>query len=470
MTICASCGREFEASSDTELMCPQCAAESLSSKPADALPGRGFVMGPIQPPNPRQRTPGRLQQGIESPTIVLIALNTLVYLIMAFQGRSFLNFDSGLLLSWGANSGALTSGGQWWRLLTSTFEHGGLLHIALNMWCLYNLGWLAELLFGRTRYTLLYLMCGIGGSLGSICWRGNGLSVGASGAIFGIAGALIPAMMLHGNPQLRAALKGQLSSIALFVFYNLAFGAAVRGIDNAAHIGGLLTGLVLGAAFPTGLDRHRRSGQMRVIGGTLLMLLLFAGAGAYAHHRNQGYIESDNASDSYQRGDVNGAIAHAQRAAAITPQDPHAQFMLGTLLMGQHSYTEAVAPFIATTRLRPQFGPAWVNLCVAQLELKLPQDALPNCEQGVKLSPNEAESWFNLGRVRYAIHDLTGARDALAKAVELNPQGFDENLQYALMLISTGETAKALPYLRKARDLHPQDEDVAKLLLQAQGN
>ncbi len=106
--------------------------------------------------------------------------------------------------NWGANAGALTSGGQWWRLLTSTFEHGGLLHIALNMWCLYNLGWLAELLFGRSRFTLLYLMCGIGGSLGSICWRGNGISVGASGAIFGIAGALIPAMMLHSNQRLRA--------------------------------------------------------------------------------------------------------------------------------------------------------------------------------------------------------------------------------------------------------------------------
>ena len=450
MTICASCGREFEASSDTEWMCPQCAAESLSSRPVEAVPGR-------------------LRQLLESPTIVLIALNTLVYLIMAFQGRSFFTFDSELLLHWGANSGALTSGGQWWRLLTSTFEHGGLLHIALNMWCLYNLGWLAELLFGRSRFTLLYLLCGIGGSLGSICWRGTGLSVGASGAIFGIAGALIPAMMLHGNQELRAALKGQLSSIALFVFYNLAFGAAVPGIDNAAHVGGLLTGLALGAAFPTGRDRHQRSGQMRVAAGTLLMLLAFAGAGAFARQRNQGYIESDNASDAYQRGDLNGAIAHAERAAALKPDDAHTQFMLGTLLLDQHRYAEAVGPFTNTTRLRPGFGPAYVNLCQAQVELKQLQEALANCEHGAQLSPNEAESWFNLGRVRYAMHNLTGARDALAKAVSLNPQGFDENLQYALMLISTGETAKAVPYLQKAHDLHPQDEDVTRLLMQAQG-
>jgi membrane associated rhomboid family serine protease/Flp pilus assembly protein TadD len=450
MTICSSCGREFQASSDGEALCPQCAAEYLSSRPVTARPSR-------------------LRLYLESPTIILIALNTLVYLIMAFQGHRFITFDSELLLNWGANSGALTSGGQWWRLFTCTFEHGGLLHIALNMWCLYSLGWLAELLFGRSRFILLYLMCGIGGSLGSICWRGNSLSVGASGAIFGIAGALIPAMMLHGNPQLRAALKGHLTSIGLFVFYNLAFGAAVRGIDNAAHVGGLLTGLALGFAFPTGLDRHQRRGQMRVAAGTLVMLLAFGGAAIYARRHNQGYIESDYASDAFERGDVNGAIAHAQRAVALEPDDAHTQFMLGTLLLDQHRYAEAVAPFTTTTRLRADFGPAYVNLCAAQLELKQTQEALANCEHGAQLSPNDAESWFNLGRARYANHNPTGARDALAKAVSLNPQGFDENLQYGLMLISTGEDAKAVPYLQKAHNLHPQDEDVTRLLLQAQG-
>ena len=86
MMICSSCGREFEASSDTESLCPQCSAEVLSAKPGEAAPGR-------------------LQLLFESPTIVLIALNTLVYLIMAWQTRSFLNFDLGLLLNWGANAG-----------------------------------------------------------------------------------------------------------------------------------------------------------------------------------------------------------------------------------------------------------------------------------------------------------------------------------------------------------------------------
>ncbi len=444
-----SSGQEFEASPNTDASCPQCPAEQLSTGPEEAQPRR-------------------LRQALESPTIVLIALNTLVYLIMALEGHNFLNFDVKLLLSWGANSGALTCGGQWWRLLTSTFEHGGLLHIALNMWCLFNLGWLAELLFGRSRFTLLYLMCGIGGSLGSIWWRGNGISVGASGAIFGIAGALIPAMLLHSNPQLRAMLKGQLTSIALFVIYNLAFGAALRGTDNAAHIGGLLTGLILGAAFPTGPDRDEQRGRLRVSAATLVMLLAFAGTGAFARQRDEPYIEIEKAADAHERGDSDAAIDHAQRAVALRPEEAHAQFMLGTLLLNAHRYADAVGPFTSTTRLRPKFGPAYVNLCVAQRELKLLDAALASCEQGSRLAPTEAESWFNLGRVRYELHDVVGARDALAKSVSLNPEGFDENLQYGLMLISNGETGKAVPYLHKAHDLHPQDEDVTKLLMQVQ--
>ena len=465
MNICTSCGREFEAGSDSESLCPQCAAESGSSTlAAQTLRVEGGTRASAMEVSPRRR-----RLWLESPTLALIALNVLVYLAMAAQGHGFFLFDSELLLRWGANSGALTSSGQWWRLLSSTFEHGGLIHIALNMWCLYNLGWLAELLFGRRRFTLLYLLCGIGGSLGSICWRGNGLSVGASGAIFGIAGALIPAMMLHGNPQLRAALKSQLSSVALFVFYNLAFGAAVPGIDNAAHIGGLLTGLVLGAAYPTGLERRMPSGRRRALAGTVLMLLAFAGAASFARRHNQAYIEGENASDAYARGDVNGAIAHAQRAVAIKPEDAHSQFMLGALLMDQRRYSEAVAPLARTTQLRPEFGPAYIELCAAQFGMKQLPEALASCEHGAQFSPRDSDSWLNLGRVRYAMGNFNGARDALAKAVALQPQGFDENLQYALMLIATGDEAKAVPYLQKAHDLHPQDADVSRILEQTRG-
>ena len=450
MSFCASCGREFQASSDAETSCLQCSAELSPTKPVAA-------------PAPR-----RIRRTFESPTVVLVALNTLIYLLMAYEGHSFLQFDTTLLLQWGANSGALTSGGQWWRLLTSTFEHGGLMHIALNMWCLYNLGWLAELLFGRSRFALLYLMCGVGGSLASVCWHGNGLSVGASGAIFGIAGALIPAMLLSTNQKLRIALKGQLISISIFVVYSLAVGSSSSGTDNAAHVGGLLTGLVLGTAFPTGLGRSERDGQFRAVVGVVTMILAFVGAGIFAAHHNEPYIEIQKATEAHERGDLPSAVAHAIKAVQLRPDNVRWQFMLGTLLLDEKRYADAVGPFTAATKLQPKWGPSYVNLCLAQRELNMLKEALANCEQGARFAPTDTESWFNLGRVRYELDDLTGARDALARAVSLNPQGFDENLQYALMLISAGETDKAIPYLQKAHDLRPQDVDAAKLLIQAQ--
>jgi cytochrome c-type biogenesis protein CcmH/NrfG len=85
----------------------------------------------------------------------------------------------------------------------------------------------------------------------------------------------------------------------------------------------------------------------------------------------------------------------------------------------------------------------------------------------VQLSPADSESWLSLGRARYAAGNLQGARDALAKAVALHPQGFDENLQYALMLIATGDTPRAVPYLQKAHNLRPQDSQVTRMLEQA---
>jgi tetratricopeptide (TPR) repeat protein len=208
---------------------------------------------------------------------------------------------------------------------------------------------------------------------------------------------------------------------------------------------------------------------MRVAAGTLIMLLVFVEAGAFARHYNQSYIDLEQAADALEHGNMNAAIAHAQRAATTKPQDPQAQFMLGTMLIEAHRYADAIAPLTSTTRLRTNFGPAFVNLCVAQRELNLLTDALANCEHGAQLSPANAESWFSLGRVRYALHDFPGARDALAKAVALNPNGFDENLQYALMLISNGETSKAVPYLKKAHNLRPRDEGVTKFLTQTQG-
>jgi rhomboid protease GluP len=167
-------------------------------------------------------------------------------------------------------------------MLTSVFLHGGVIHIALNMWALFNLGILAEILYGRRNYTILYLLCGLGGSALSIFWHPNQVGIGASGAIFGIAGALLPALKFQKNPRIAAALRGSFSSIGLFVIYNLLFGAAIPFIDNAAHLGGLITGMVAGYFLPSYTIEEERNQTGRtaavfaIVFGMIVAIAIFA--------------------------------------------------------------------------------------------------------------------------------------------------------------------------------------------------
>ncbi len=178
-------------------------------------------------------------------TLVIFGINIAVFLGMALAGVSITDPTSQELLHWGANYGQWTLSGDWWRLVSSMFLHIGVIHIALNMWCLWSLGMLCESLYGPWTFAAVYLICGVGGSLASIAWHPYGVSAGASGAIFGIAGALIASLKFGEFSLPRSLVSSQLSSLVGFLAYSLIFGAISGRTDNAAHAGGLVTGLVL---------------------------------------------------------------------------------------------------------------------------------------------------------------------------------------------------------------------------------
>src|SRR5690606_16266500 len=137
----------------------------------------------------------------------------------------------------------LTTDGQWWRLLTSTFLHGGLMHILANMYGLLFVGIFLEPLLDKKKYMLVYLTTGILASVASIWWYDATVSVGASGAIFGLYGFFLACLLLKVFPPDFG--KAFLTSTLVFVGFNLLMGFT-GGIDNAAHIGGLVCGFILG--------------------------------------------------------------------------------------------------------------------------------------------------------------------------------------------------------------------------------
>lgn len=186
------------------------------------------------------------------------------YITYIIMGICFIMFlitgmgnDTGVLIEYGANLDVLVKNGEYYRLLTSMFLHSGLLHLFFNMYALYIIGTQVESFFGKTKYLIIYLLSGISGSLLSVAFNVNTVSVGASGAIFGLFGAL-----LYFGYNYRGYLGNVIKSQILpVVIINLIFGFISTGVDVAGHIGGLIGGIivssVLGSSDEKGIDINR---------------------------------------------------------------------------------------------------------------------------------------------------------------------------------------------------------------------
>jgi rhomboid protease GluP len=186
-------------------------------------------------------------------TYLLLAINIAVYLWMVTHGVNPKMPSDYALLHYGANEPWLVLHGEWYRLLTATFVHVGLLHIATNMWCLWNLGILGEPLVGPLGLIAIYMLTGIAGNLLSMAWNVSHtamfhdasyllqIGAGASGAVFGIAGILIVLLSNHRLPFPWEELRRLRSSVIKFAAINL-----VIGLSTMVIIGGFLSGLALG--------------------------------------------------------------------------------------------------------------------------------------------------------------------------------------------------------------------------------
>ena len=193
-----------------------------------------------------------------SVTAVLVMANIAWFAIVASQGGGWLVPQAGVIIHWGSNFGPLTLNGEWWRLFTCMFVHFGLLHLAFNMWVLWSLGRVTERMFGSLHYAVLYVFAGLCGSMASLWWHPNVNSAGASGAIFGILGGLLAFVLNPASGVPPTIVASQRRSIVLFIAYNLIGGITHQGIDNAAHLGGLIGGVLMGWLLTRPLDATAR--------------------------------------------------------------------------------------------------------------------------------------------------------------------------------------------------------------------
>jgi len=241
---------------------------SYSPTPGPEILPPGAGMPPPQPV--RKPRPG---WAAAPATYLLVGINCAVFLAMLTRGLSVWAPTPDQLVSWGADqTGYVLILGEWWRIVTAMFVHVGILHLATNMWCLWNLGLLAEPLMGSVGVLAVYILTGAAGNLLSNCvnWWMNysdwirfhdfgvfPAGAGASGAVFGIAGALIVLLKSNRLPVPPLELKKLRRSVIYFAALNLILGLSISGgnmfvhsglnIDNMAHVGGFTSGLLFAA-------------------------------------------------------------------------------------------------------------------------------------------------------------------------------------------------------------------------------
>jgi rhomboid protease GluP len=217
-------------------------------------PGQQVIDATMQQP---QRV--RLTLPLAKPRLVyaLLAANVIMYILTSLLASRY-GFGGALdILGWKENS--KIDAGQYWRLLTPMVLHGGLTHLLFNSWALYSLGTEAERVFGTVRFAAVYLLAGLAGSIASYMFNPAAPSVGASGAIFGLFGALAAFSYTSRSLIGWEASRMQLGQMATLVMINLAFGFSIPNIDNSAHIGGLIVGGLAGLGLAPRYAVDRRS-------------------------------------------------------------------------------------------------------------------------------------------------------------------------------------------------------------------
>ncbi len=286
-------------------------------------------------------------------TTALVAINLTVFVGMVVTGAGFLNFDPRAALRWGGNYGPWTLNGDWWRLVTAGFVHGGLVHLAVNMWCLWSLGQLSERLFGRFQTFFIYLLTGVGGALLSIAHNPRNLEVGASGAVFGIAGALL-AGVKFGNLAIAANKKQAIiGSMMFFVLVNFLLGSGISAlgsnIDNMCHLGGFVTGLLMGVPMGGFAQRHKAFQWATVLVTTLLLTFAYKELeGKYGIPR-----ELQQAQIALSKKDYKQAILLLEKYTSSNPNDDHIWTVLGDLYAEKNQQDKAVAAYQQALRANP---------------------------------------------------------------------------------------------------------------------
>jgi len=435
-------------------------------------------------------------------TLTILALNLLFFILETLAGGSN---NPGVLLDFGASYSPYLRRGEYWRLVMPMFLHIGWLHLLVNSYALYILGPILERVYGYGRYATIYVAAGIGSASLSMSISKN-IAAGASGAIFGVAGAMLVTGYLHRDvipPRWgRAFGRGMIP----FIVVNLAFGFSVRGIDNWGHLGGLASGALLALLIaPPGRDLlpgGSAEPPSQAVVALPLAVVLFAMGATLDHYRTSQAVSrllAEGARLETAR-QYDRALQTFQEAVHRAPRDERPHQQLGALYLAQRKYDQAIQEFEAAERLSPgdpqsrlELGMAYRlkgELTKAQqifeavlgknpqtaegqrlladlyADQKLYGEAVAHYQEALRLEPNMAEAHNNLAWLYATSEDLKfrdpqAALDHAQRAVSLTQwkeAGFIDTLAEAHF--ANRNYREAVLIQNKALALEPDNQEL----------
>jgi rhomboid protease GluP len=393
MANCIRCGRQLPALMFGKKICQWCVQHEAAQRGEDGDDAKQPVM--VVPWARRDQSSITLTQ-------VLLGANVAVFIAMVAASGSMERFPGQILGHFGANFGPNTLSGDWWRLLTYMFVHADIFHIGFNMWCLWSFGSLCESLYGRWTFGVIYLLTGVAGGLARLAWDPMVPSVGASGAIFGLAGALIASFYLGEFNLPRYAIEANLRSLVFFAGFNILFGISPIGdlfgihVDNACHIGGLVGGLMLGALVARvapGQDAIRRSAVLSV--GALVILAAAVGVNQWRGPQMRLWRSFASISEN----DPNRAIAKLQAIVKQQPNLADAHFALAQAYFVREQYPQAEGEFRRGLELQPQNADGRFALGITLLNERRPDEAKAAFTEMLAQDARSADAHYGLGLV-----------------------------------------------------------------------
>lgn len=373
---------------------------------------------------------------ITPATGALIAVNIMVFAAMAvFTGSEAVTGPSNqVLINFGADQGVRAMNGEYWRIITNTFVHIGLLHCFMNMWVLGQLGPNVERQFGSSKFTITYFFTGIIASYASIYSNPLKTSAGASGAVFGMLGLWMGFLIANRSRYQVDFLKSHMTSLFVFLAYVLYKGFTQNGIDNAAHLGGLAAGFLCSVLIAPNFEGEPKWKKRDFFGLSLLVALLVGGF-YLVHEHTQTFIKS--------------------QSVALTPED----FKGPTALLKSNKLQEAVKLLDVLLQKSPNDGWAHYLRALAYANLRDDKKALADIDETLKVWPDKAsflqfktERLVNLGRFREALQIAD-------KAISAAPNDSRSYMMRSSIYDRLDDVSKSLEDSMEAVRLAPNNAD-----------